>query len=867
MNVLRWKSHSRRVVPLLPSSIKESVYTYFLFLILLISPILSGSVQAADQHPERRELFAAVLADFPPLYILDENGTAAGFAVDMLNHIAVEGNFTVRYLLVQNWAEAMEALRQGRADVIPGIGISPDRKAEFLFTSVMETIPVSIFVRTKDSSIESLAGLTGHNVAVIEESVAETKLRSRQDITLTAFPNIDSALFQLLAGEVDAFVFPEPVLKRKARLVGIEDRIRVVGAPLMELKRGYMLRKSDGELVARLNPLIEKYTRSDHYLQNFNKWYGAPAPFWTVRKVVLAMSGLLVSIMLIMGYWRYHGVLGLNRQLNSSLLELSKKEADLKQSEKRFRGTFEQAAVGIAHVDREGRWLRVNSKFLDVLGYTDEDFGQKSFLDLLFPEEREWVRNLADDLLAGRIGSHASDVLLVDRAGNLVWTHLTVSAMFGETGTGDYLIIVVEDVRRRKEAELNLEEHRNHLEDLVEKRTEELRKLNIDLAKEITDREQVEKEIVRQNDFLITVINSLPHPFIVIDVSDYSIVLANDKVGLPDKWRGMRCHQLSHHSSEPCRDEEHPCPLSLVRQKGRPVVVEHVHHDAEGNPATVEVHGYPIFDEENRVVRMIEYAVDVTERKRLEEELIKSRNLEATGTLAGGIAHDFNNLLTVILGNLILAEEQVGPAGPIYQLLKEIEQASLRARSLTQQFVTFSRGGAPVRKVSSIKQLLEDAVSIAMNDTTVACELTVPENLYPVSIDFGQMLQAVANILRNAVEASPEKGRVTITAENVDSFSSREAESGDGWPERSVLISIRDFGSGIRPEDLPKIFDPYFSTKERGAQKGMGLGLSTAHSIIRKHKGVIKVESRPDMGTTAIVMLPAIKDDPSKKEA
>jgi signal transduction histidine kinase len=141
----------------------------------------------------------------------------------------------------------------------------------------------------------------------------------------------------------------------------------------------------------------------------------------------------------------------------------------------------------------------------------------------------------------------------------------------------------------------------------------------------------------------------------------------------------------------------------MIKQTKKPVIVEHVHYDAAGKQCDVEVHGYPIFDDDGKLIQMIEYSIDVTDKKMMEEELVKSKKLEATAILGGGIAHDFNNLLTIILGNLFLAEEQVDPAGTTYNLLKGIEEASIKARSLTQQFITFSKGGTPVREVSSIR--------------------------------------------------------------------------------------------------------------------------------------------------------------------
>lgn len=180
-------------------------------------PLLISLPQAFSHENtyKTKKVTAVVLNDFPPLYLLDDSGKPAGFAIDILARVAEKADFQVHYLIVENWAAAMEAVRTGEADFIPGIGISETRSAEFLFSDEIETIPVSCFVRSQNYSIDSLTVLNNKRVAVIEKSAAETKLKHRSDIKLVTFPNIDTALIQLLSGDVDAFVFPEPVLWKK----------------------------------------------------------------------------------------------------------------------------------------------------------------------------------------------------------------------------------------------------------------------------------------------------------------------------------------------------------------------------------------------------------------------------------------------------------------------------------------------------------------------------------------------------------------------------------------------------------------------------------------------------------------------------
>jgi PAS domain S-box-containing protein len=240
---------------------------------------------------------------------------------------------------------------------------------------------------------------------------------------------------------------------------------------------------------------------------------------------------------------------------------------------------------------------------------------------------------------------------------------------------------------------------------------------------------------------------------------------------------------------------------------------------------------------------------EMEHRRQVEEELFRRRKLESLSVLAGGIAHDFNNFLTIIAGNISLAKMQLNPAEPVCDMLEQATAACKRATSLASQLLTFAKGGVPVRKPTSIVGVVRDAADLARAGAEVTIDLTIATDLWSAEIDTEQISHALHNILLNARQAMPEGGIIEVRAENVvfdlDSSPLRRG--------KYVMISIRDHGCGIGADALPRIFDPYFTTKESGS----GLGLATVHAIIGKHEGHVTVQSTLGVGTSFSVYLPA----------
>lgn len=263
-------------------------------------------------------------------------------------------------------------------------------------------------------------------------------------------------------------------------------------------------------------------------------------------------------------------------------------------------------------------------------------------------------------------------------------------------------------------------------------------------------------------------------------------------------------------------------------------------------------------------------ALDITEKlkeeenvRRLERQVQQTKNIESLGVLAGGIAHDFNNILMAVLGNLSLLSQAVAPDSPDHLLVTEAEKASLRAKDLTQQLLTFAKGGEPIRETSSLEGVIVDSANFVLRGSNVAIKYDIPDDLWLVDIDKSQMSQVIQNIVINAKNAMHVGGTISITCQNVPDIQ-KEHVPLPIW-KRYIKCTICDSGQGIPEHIIDKIFEPYFTTK----QEGSGLGLAITYSIITRHQGDIYAQSEVGVGTSFLIYLPASEqtlDIPAKPQ-
>jgi two-component system, cell cycle sensor histidine kinase and response regulator CckA len=252
---------------------------------------------------------------------------------------------------------------------------------------------------------------------------------------------------------------------------------------------------------------------------------------------------------------------------------------------------------------------------------------------------------------------------------------------------------------------------------------------------------------------------------------------------------------------------------------------------------------------------------DISERRRLEQERLKSQKLESLGTLAGGIAHDFNNLLQGIFGYISMAKMTLDQKERSKAMLEQAEKALHQSVNLTTQLLTFSRGGKPVKKLFSLQPLIENSARFALSGSSTTYELRIDPGLWQIEADEGQLGQVIQNIVLNADQAMPFGRSVVISARNISASDASLPQELNG--RDAVLIAIQDSGVGIPEQYLCKIFDPYFTTKE----KGSGLGLATSYSIIKSHGGLVRVRSEVGKGTTFLFYLPGSGENMQKSES
>jgi len=384
-------------------------------------------------------------------------------------------------------------------------------------------------------------------------------------------------------------------------------------------------------------------------------------------------------------------------------------------------------------------------------------------------------------------------------------------------------------------------------------------------VQDITERRRVEEQIRQSEEFVRNILDTVDEGFIVID-RDYRIQTANKAYcsqvgGCSEELVGMHCYAASHKSNRPCFENGEECAARQVWETGKSHSVLHRHKDTNENILYVETKAFPITDESGAVTLVIETINNITERHLLEEERLKTQKLESIGTLAGGIAHDFNNLLQGIFGYIALAKMTANNPEKSTAALAQAEKAIQQSVNLTSQLLTFSKGGKPVKKQIELRSVIESSAKLMLSGSRSELSLTIQDDLWRTEADAGQLGQVIQNIVLNADQAMPTGGTVKITATNRHEG---DASLPHGLaPGKYVVIAIQDTGIGIPEQYLSKIFDPYFTSKE----KGSGLGLATSYSIVRNHGGMIDVRTKSGAGTTFQIYLPALAVQVRKEPA
>ncbi len=488
-----------------------------------------------------------------------------------------------------------------------------------------------------------------------------------------------------------------------------------------------------------------------------------------------------------------------------------KGEQALRESERKFRGLVENVVDWIWQVDKNGAYTYVSPQVETIMGYEPSEIVGKTPFDFMSGEEASRIAAIFSEAVAGKKRIYGLEDTMQARDGRPVIFETNATPLLDANGELTGYMGTCRDITDRKKAKQALRESEDRYRSLVE---------NMQVGVALIDKDMRMVSINRQ----------FREWFPGIEVEGHA-----------------KCFELL---CTPAKDGV--CPGCCVQQTLREGTVQEritTIETARGAREIREV-ASPIRSGGNKPVAATLILEDITDRLSMEEELAKAEKLESIGVLAGGIAHDFNNILVAILGNISLARMELPEDSEVSSMLSDAEHASERARNLTQQLLTFAKGGSPVTKSTDIKDLISESATFTLRGSNSRCEFEFADDLWQAQVDPGQFSQVIGNLVINAAQAMPQGGVVTIRGTNVP------VVAPSALPLRSgnyVLVTVSDTGIGIQEEMLARIFDPFFTTKD----KGNGLGLTSCYSIVKRHGGHINVSSQPDQGTTFSVYIPA----------
>jgi len=374
----------------------------------------------------------------------------------------------------------------------------------------------------------------------------------------------------------------------------------------------------------------------------------------------------------------------------------------------------------------------------------------------------------------------------------------------------------------------------------------------IAVVRDISQRIQAERALKESNYKIMSLVDSVPGQIAFVNAETLQYEFVNNEF---EKSSGIpRGKIIGSHLEEIIGASDYQSALKYIEvvRSGKSVSCEKA-FDLVSGRRWIQVNYNPIIEDNGHVTSIVVHSFDITNLKEHEKEQLKIEKLESLGILAGGIAHDFNNILTGIMGNISLASKHLDDTHRAFKPLLEAEKASLRAADLARQLLTFGRGGDPVKKTVSLRQLINESVSLVLSGSNIKGIVYVPDSIHALEADEGQLNQVFNNIIINAMHAMPRGGALTIAAQNVTLIGKNVMSLPAG---SYIYLTFTDEGCGISAADLEKIFDPYFTTKP----DGNGLGLASAHSIITKHGGHIGASSVLGKGTTIIIHLPSSEE-------
>ena len=707
------------------------------------------------------------------------------------------------------------------------MGITGERLRLYDFTTPYETFYISIFVRTATVDIKEVSDLGGRKVGVVKANQGLVLMREHGGSDVQIFESLSEAFMALLSGSVDALVYPEQVVTDIAMRSGLEDKIKIIGKPLQEIKRGIAIRKGEPELFLKLDNAVRQLIKTSDYHMIYKKWFGNPEPFWNVTRVIMVMGTVLGLTIASLLFWRYVSILKLNSSLLETLADLKKAEETLRRSEAKYLDLYENAPDMYASVDAAtGTILQCNQTFVQTSGYAREEILGRLIFEMYHPDSLEDAK-AAFQSFATTGELHDKELQLRRKDGSKLDVSLNESAIRNEAGKILFSRSILHDITALKQAEATIKNQLVEIASYYDNAPIGLAVLDSDLRFLKTNRKFAE-------------INGLP-------------------VG---KYFGKTIKEIV-----PDREEQARNIVSKIIETGKPITDIELSGETALQPGIKRTwleSWFPLRVNDDKIISFITVIVqDITERKRTEEEkeklqaqLIQAQKMESVGRLAGGVAHDYNNALSVIMGFTQLAMDKVDPTAPLHADLEEVLKAANRAAGITRQLLAFARKQTIAPVVLDLNDNVEEMLKMLQRliGEDISLVWLPGEDLWSVKMDPSQLDQILVNLCVNARDAIAGVGKLTIETDTVTFDTAYCADHYGFVPGEFVMLSVSDNGCGMDKEILDNISEPFFTTKS--PDKGTGLGMSMVYGIAKQNNGFINVYSEPGRGTTIRIYLP-----------